>query len=196
MADEPAAVRARGRPRSDAARRAIHEAALRLLATGGYRALTMERIAAAAGVGKQTVYRWWPSKAAVVLDALAAHADADIAVPDTGDGVKDLTRFLAATFRALRNGDAPIVRALMAEAQHDATFARNFWTELIAQRRDAMRTILSRAQARGELAADTDLDLLVDLAYGVMWYRLLLDNAPLTDAAAATIAAVVFRAGE
>jgi len=187
--------RPRGRPRSETARKAVLRAALRLVAAHGYRALTIEGIAAAAGVGKQTIYRWWPSKAAVVLTALAEYADADIPVPDSGDGCDNLARFLGATFAAMRAGYAPILRALMAEAQFDATFAVEFRERLIDRRRAAMRMLLARAQARGELAAAADLEVLLDFAFGAMWYRLLLEHAPLSSAAAKSIARAVFAAG-
>lgn len=187
--------RAPGRPRSEAARRAILGAAMRLLAADGYRALTMEGIAAAAGVGKQTVYRWWPSKAAVVLTALAEHAEEEIRLPDTGDGRVDVARFLRDTFAALRGSAGPAVRALMAEAQLDPAFAAEFRERLIDRRRAGLRALLARARARGELAPDANLDLLMDLAYGVMWYRLLLEHAPPSAAAAAAIARAVFAAG-
>lgn len=166
-----------------------------LLAADGYRALTMERIAAVAGVGKQTIYRWWPSKAAVVLTALAEHAEEDILIPDTGDGRTDLTYVLAGTFTALRGPDGPMLRALMAEAQLDEAFAATFRERLIDRRRTALRSLLARAQRRGELHPAADLDLLVDLAYGTMWYRLLLDHAPLSDFAASALAGAVFAAG-
>lgn len=167
---------------------------MRLLAAHGYRALTMEGIAAAAGVGKQTVYRWWPSKAAVVLAALAEHAEGEIPLPDTGDGREDVTRFLRDTFAALRGSAGPAVRALMAEAQLDPAFAAEFRARLIDRRRAGLRALLARARARGELARDADLDLLMDVAYGVLWYRLLLEHAPPSAGAAAAIAGIVFSA--
>lgn len=195
MSSAAAPPRAPGRPQSEAARRAILDAAMRLLAADGYRALTMERIAAAAGVGKQTVYRWWPSKAAVVLTALAEHAEEEVRLPDAGDGREDVTRFLRGTFAALRGTAGPAVRALMAEAQLDPSFAAAFRERLIDRRRAGLRALLARARARGELAPHADLDLLMDLAYGVMWYRLLLEHAPPSAAAAAAIARSVFAAG-
>ncbi|HEX6536816.1 MAG TPA: TetR/AcrR family transcriptional regulator [Gemmatimonadaceae bacterium] len=192
----PAPARPPGRPRSEPARRAILGAALALLAEHGYRALTMERIAATAGVGKQTVYRWWPSKAAVVLTALGDHAEERIPLPDTGDGRADVTRFIRDTLAAWRGPAGPIVRALMAEAQLDPAFARLFREQLIDRRRAGFRALLVRARARGEIGPHADLELLMDLAYGAMWYRLLLDRAPLSAATAAAIARAVFAAGE
>lgn len=193
--DAEASTRRRGRPRSESARRAVLRAAVQLLAARGYRALTMEGIAASAGVGKQTVYRWWPSKAAVVLTALAEHAEEDIPIPNTGDGRADLAQVLAATFAALRGADGPMLRVLMAEAQLDPAFAVAFRERLINRRRSALRALLARAQMCGELHPDADLDLLVDIAYGIMWYRLLLDHAPLSEIAARAVAGSVFAAG-
>ncbi|GAA2161323.1 TetR/AcrR family transcriptional regulator [Actinomadura napierensis] len=170
-----------GRPRSETARRAILGAAMSGLQEHGYAALTMQGIAAAAGVGKQTIYRWWPSKADVVLDGLVEFADERIAVPDTGSLPGDLAEFLVATFR--QRGQRPVLIGLMAEALLDPVFARAFRDRFLFARRAALRQILDRAAGRGEIAAGIDPDLLIDVVYGVLWYRLMLDHAPLDEAA-------------
>lgn len=172
-------VSRRGRPRDEAARSAILGAAMALLRAQGYRAITIEAIAAKAGAGKQTIYRWWPSKAAVCLDALATHAEFAIGVPDTGKLAKDLDMFLEATFAALKRGSAPIVRSLMAEAQFDPRFAKDFRRRFIALRRRAGAAIIERAIERGELPRRADVEFLTDLVFGPMWYRLLNGHAPL-----------------
>jgi len=181
-----------GRPRSEAARRAILDAASGELEERGYAALTMQGIAQRAGVGKQTVYRWWPSKADIVLEALVEVADSRIAVPDTGALPTDLTAFLAATFR--QRGQRPVLLGLMAEALLDPAFARKFRDRFLFSRRAALRGILDRAAARGEIAPDLDPELLIDVVYGVLWYRLMLDHAPLDEEAGARLADLVLRA--
>ncbi|MGK5555746.1 TetR/AcrR family transcriptional regulator, partial [Actinomadura kijaniata] len=118
----------------------------------GYARLTMQGIAARAGVGKQTVHRWWPSKAGVVLDAL------------TG---------------------------LMAQALLDPGFAAAFRERFLSGRRAVLRGMPERASARGEIAADADPGLLVDVVYGVLWYRLMPDHAPLDEEAGRALAALV-----
>ncbi|MFC4906003.1 TetR/AcrR family transcriptional regulator [Actinomadura gamaensis] len=168
-----------GRPRSEAARRAIIDAAIAELHERGYAALTMQGIAARAGVGKQTVYRWWPSKADVVLEAVAEWAEEQVAVPDEGSLEADLDAFLAATFR--QRGQRPLLLGLMAEALLDPAFAVQLRDRFLLARRAAFRSIFERAAARGEVAPDADPELLMDLVYGTLWYRLMLDHAPVDD---------------
>jgi AcrR family transcriptional regulator len=181
-----------GRPRSEESRRAILAAAIEGLQEHGYAALTIEGIAARAGVGKQTIYRWWPSKADVVLDAMLDLAATRIAIPDAGSLPADLSAFLSATFR--QHGQRTVLIGLMAEALLDPVFAVAFRDRFLFRRRDALRVVLDRAAARGEIAADLDPELLIDVVYGVLWYRLLLDHAPLDEDAGRELAALVVRA--
>jgi AcrR family transcriptional regulator len=156
--------------------------------------LTIERIASRAGVGKQTIYRWWSSKADVVLDAVLDLASTRIIVPDEGSLSDDLIAFLRATFR--QRGERPVLIGMMAEAILDPTFATQFRDRFLFSRRAALRSILQRAAQRGEVAAELDLELLIDVVYGVLWYRLLLDHAPITEAAGQQLAALVVRAAK
>jgi AcrR family transcriptional regulator len=173
-----------GRRRNEAARRAILTAALDLLADADGAPVTVETIARAAGVGKQTLYRWWPSKGAVLLDALLDRAAQDVPAPDTGSLRADLRELAVATFEAAQRAPSgPALRTLVREAARDAHLAE-LMREFTQSRRAAVRAVLERGRERGELAADRDLDLLVDQFYGVFWYRFLLGHAPL-DAAAA-----------
>jgi AcrR family transcriptional regulator len=181
-----------GRPRSETTRRAILVAALDELRESGYGSLTIEGIAARAGAGKQTIYRWWPSKADVVLDALLEVVAAKILVPDEGSLAADLQGFLSATFR--QRGQRPILTGLMAHALLDPAFAVAFRDRFLFGRRAVLREILERAAVRGEIAEGTDLELVIDVVYGVLWYRLMLDHAPLTEAAGSELASLVIRA--
>jgi AcrR family transcriptional regulator len=157
----------------------------------GYAALTMEGIAAHAGVGKQTIYRWWPSKAEVVLEAAREAAAGLIAVPDSGSLDKELRAFLTMTFR--QRDQQPVVVGLMAQALLDAEFADKFREQFILDRRAALRTVFQRAQDRGELASAVPVELLLDLVFGVLWYRMLVGHAPLTPAAARQLADAALR---
>lgn len=188
---------ASGRKRSEASREAILEASLALLRRGGYHELTIDGIAAEAGVGKQTIYRWWPSKGAVVLEAMIERASREIAVPNTGRLGRDLHRFLADSFASARgpNGSAAILRGLMAEAQLDPAFLDQLRTQFIAARRQALRELLERGRTRGELRRSVNLELLLDLVFGPLWYRLLVQHAPLDARFARELAAAVMRVG-
>ncbi|GAB2470418.1 TetR/AcrR family transcriptional regulator [Streptosporangium sandarakinum] len=177
-----------GRRRNEAARRAILDVVVDLIGRDDDAPVTIDTIAAAAGVGKQTIYRWWPSKGAVLLEAMTERADLDIPPPDTGTLAGDLETFLRATFHLAGQATmARLLRKVMVEAQLDPQMGeatRSF----LARRRSALRGLFERAAERGETASGTDPDLLVDQAFGVLWYRILVGHAPLTEASATELA--------
>lgn len=178
-----------GRRRNDAAAEAILDAAFRLLSEPATEPLTVDAIAAEAGVGKQTIYRWWPSKGAVLADALARHAQEVVPPRDTGSFTGDLTAFLVDSFAGLQDeGLAGRLRQIVAAAQHDEHVAR-ILADFTATRRAALRELLQRGRESGDLSADADLDMLVDMVYGVLYYRLLVGHAPLDEKAARSLAA-------
>lgn len=183
-----------GRRRNEAARAAILKAAVDLLVTGADASTTtIDTLASAAGVGRQTIYRWWPSKGAVLLDAMIERASFAVPVPDTGTLLADLHAFLGATFRTADAGNtAAALRGVIAEAQRDQHTAAMLG-EFVEQRRAALRELFTRAISRGELAADTSVDLLVDQVYGVLWYRMLTGHGSLDANAAAELAAALAR---
>jgi AcrR family transcriptional regulator len=189
MTEKEQAPRPPGRPRSEAAGRAILDAARALVLRHGYAGVTTQMIADAAGTGKQTIYRRWSSKPELVLDAFMAHARDRIDLP-TGDNEpveEALVGFLTRLFGALaETGSA--VRGLMAYAQNDADFRAQLKERLIGPRRKALRAILEAAVMRGELPESADLDTTVTALYGAMWYRLMLDE-PMDAAFAARLAA-------
>jgi AcrR family transcriptional regulator len=182
-----------GRRRNDAARDAILDAAFRLLSDPGTENLTIEAIAAEAGVGRQTIYRWWPSKGAVVADALARYARAVVPERDTGSFAGDLAAFLIDSFAGLQDSAYTArLRQIVAAAQQDEHVAQTL-ADFTAARRAALRTLLEHGRDAGELAPGTDLDMLVDMAYGVLYYRLLVGHSPLDEQAARSLAAELTR---
>jgi AcrR family transcriptional regulator len=167
--------------RSERSRRAIVSAAVDLVHEIGYRKLTIEAIAARAGVGKQTIYRWWPSKAAVVLDAWAPEVQQHLSFPNSGDLAADLkTELKSASDLSNDPNFGPSFRALVAESQHDQTLATQLLERIFWPRVEAAKERLRAAQDDGQLAAAIDLDLAIDLLYGAFYYRYLLRAAPLT----------------
>jgi AcrR family transcriptional regulator len=167
---------------------AVLDAAIELLARSDAAGTTVDALAAAAGVSKKTIYRWWPSKGAVWLEAMTRRADLAAPTPDTGSLHSDLHAFLTATFRAVSaTGVAPALRAVMAEAQHDPPAAA-LMHEFTGARRAALGRVIARAADRGELDPAVDPDLLVDQAFGVLWYRLLTGHGVLDATAAAHLA--------
>jgi AcrR family transcriptional regulator len=185
-----------GRRRNEAARRAILEAAVRMLAEVGYEGFAIERLAKEAGVGKQTVYRWWPSKAAVIAEAVGARAQRTIPLPDTGDLLTDLTEFFTTSFAQAEDGTVLAqLRQMMAAALQDAQAAESLGA-FVAGRRHELRTLLERDVERGGgVRSDADLDFLTDLAYGLLWYRGLFGHRPLDADAARKLAASIVAAG-
>ena len=170
----PAPRHRSGRKRSEQSRLAILTAAYELAGEIGYARLTVEGIAARAGTGKQTIYRWWPSKADVVLDALATKADLHIPIPDEGSYAADLRAFLLASFAL--GGQSTLIgilRALMAEAQIDPEFWQRFREGFLQRRRDALGVITGRAAARGDLPPGVSHGTVADIVFGVVWYRVL-----------------------
>ncbi|MCX2948454.1 TetR/AcrR family transcriptional regulator [Lentzea sp. NEAU-D7] len=170
--------------RSDTARRAILAAALDLVAEVGYAKLTIERIAQAAGVGKQTIYRWWPSKGALFFDAfLTLAGDGEAAsLPDTGDLATDIKLVLSATVDELNDPRFDqAMRALHTEIVLDPALAADYATRLDNPMREIKKARLRTAQQAGQLAADVDLEVAVDLIWGPILNRWLHRTAPLTS---------------
>jgi AcrR family transcriptional regulator len=184
-----------GRRRNEAAREAIIDAAIALLQQVGYEGFTIERLARDAGVGKQTIYRWWPSKAAVIAEAVGARARDTIPLPDTGELGADLREFFETTFRQSEDpARLSELKSMMAASIENPEAARPFF-DFLAGRRATLRGLLERGAARAEVAADADLDFLTDLAYGLLWYRGLVGHRPLDDQAARKLAEALVEVG-
>jgi AcrR family transcriptional regulator len=181
-----------GRPRSEPARRAVLEAALRLVARDGYQAVTIKGIAAEAGVGRQTVYRWWDGKGAILLEAIGEYARPSAIPEPTDDPVHDLREVLRGSFR-LSPVAGPIISGLMADATHDPAFLDKLQTDLLARRRALVRETLERGQRSGQIGDGADLALVTDMIWGTMWYRILSRHAPVDEALADELTAAVLR---
>ena len=172
-----------GRPRSEESRRAILTATVELLEDVGWSGLTIEGIAQRAGVGKQTIYRWYDGDLGrIAVEAFIGVSDERIPPPDTGSVAEDLRRIVVPVARrnAKRNeGTALANRSLMAHAQTHPTFEEPYRSIHLHWRRP-MREAVRRGVARGELRHDTDVDLVVDLLLGLQWYRLLVGHRTTT----------------
>jgi AcrR family transcriptional regulator len=161
--------------RSSETHDAILAAAQRLVRRHGYNRVTIEAIAAAAGAGKQTIYRWWPSKAALYLELYEGLVAERKLQFDTGSVAGDLRFFMRRLFRILTATPArAILTGLIAETQSDAEVAKALMTHLVRGRRHMIRGIFERGQSRGEIRGDADIDFAVDLISGAVWFRLLL----------------------
>jgi AcrR family transcriptional regulator len=172
----------RGRPRSEKAQNAVLEAATDLLLDQGLAAVSMDAIAARAGVSKATIYRWWPTKESLALDALFQDWAGVPVVEDTGSLRGDLLRLLRPWARlATARPYGRVIGALLTEAQPDPAFATEYRARFVKPRRDQGRAIFRRAIERGEISADTKVEVALDLLYGPIYHRLLHGHAPLND---------------
>ena len=176
---ESNASRGPGRPRSAEADRAIVDATLTLVAEHGYAALTMEAVAARAGVGKATLYRRYHSKASLIAAAARDAMSRRAPVPDAGAADEDL-RILLRTAVAVLQGTTwgDVLRAVATEAEFDEEFnaeRRAFWE----RRAGELAAIAERGIERGELRSDLDRDLFTDLVLGPIYFRLLVSGAPM-----------------
>ena len=178
---EPNGRRAPGRPRSEDSRKAILRSTLKLLQQMGFPELSIEAIAADADVGKATVYRWWPNKAALVADAFACSADQELRFPNTGSVRSDLTTQMKHLVRILRGRRGRVVAALVGGGQSDPELIDAFRDRFMMPRRYEAYEILRRGVERGELADDVDMDLLLDSLYGAVYMRFLIRQTGLND---------------
>ncbi|RXS94351.1 TetR/AcrR family transcriptional regulator [Silvibacterium dinghuense] len=175
-------MRTIGRPRSQAAHDAILKATLRLITRSGFRAVSVNEIAAEAGVGKMTIYRHWPNKAAVVMDSLLELIGNETAFPKAGSALESLRRQLhlqAAFFRSARGN---LIRSLVSEAQSDPELASAFRDRWLNPRREGVRQNIQAAISEGSLRRDFNIDTAIDQLYGSLYYRLLLGSGAIDDA--------------
>jgi AcrR family transcriptional regulator len=175
--------RRRGRPRSEKARKAILDAAAELLLAQGLEAVSMDAVADRAGVSKATIYRWWPTKETLALEALYQEWDtARPSPPDTGSLRGDLLALLRPWIRRVRARPyGRVVAALIAEAQTDPKFATEYHRRFVEPRREPARALFKHAIERGEIPAETKVEVALDLLYGSLYHRLLHGHAPLDD---------------
>jgi AcrR family transcriptional regulator len=172
--------RAPGRPRSEQARVAILRSTLKLLGDNGFPDLTIEAVAAHASVGKATVYRWWPNKAALIADAFASSTTRNLDFPDTGSVRTDLSQQMRQVIKIFRSRRGRILAAILAAGQSDRDVIAAFRERFMRPRRQQAYVTLRRGIARGELRKDVDLDLLLDSLYGPIYMRFLIRHATMT----------------
>jgi AcrR family transcriptional regulator len=173
----------RGRPRSEASRKAILRAASELLLEHGLNQISMDAVAERAGASKATIYRWWPSKELLALDAVFSEwAPQPASIHDTGSLEGDLLTLVRPWARRLaKKPYGRVIAALISKAQNDPQFAEQYLTRFVQPRRDQSRVIFAHAIERGEIPADTDIEVALDLLYGAIYHRILHGHAELTD---------------
>lgn len=173
--------RSRGRPRDEVARRRILESALAVVEEVGFANATTEAIAERAGASKATIYRWWPNKAAVLIEALREQVEEETPFPNTGDLRQDIHLQLDIFVRLLTSRRGRVFKAFIAAAQSDPEVAEAFRTLWIQPRRQGASRALEQYQHGGCLTERADAGTILDLIYGPIYFRLLAGHAPLTE---------------
>ncbi len=183
-----------GRPRSAEADRAILRAAVDLLADEGYGGVTMEGVAARAGVGKATVYRRWPTKSALVVDAVTACRESGSQPPDTGSTRDDLLVFVRGFMHHLRTSDAGrVMPALVAELSRNPELAAEFREGFVQPRRARVLEAVRRGVERGEVRPDVDAELIADGVVALLMHRFLVTGMEIDDDLPARVVDVLWR---
>jgi AcrR family transcriptional regulator len=154
----------------------------------GPSAVTVEQIAALSGVSKTTIYKHWPNKTAVTIDAFAEHMAQQVPRPDTGSTRTDLTEQVRAVCAFYASSAGRVFAQLIAEVQSDPDGAGLFLDRFLAGRRDAVRELWNRGLRRGDIRPDVDVEIGIDVLFGPAIFRLMTGHAPLDPAAAQAIA--------
>jgi AcrR family transcriptional regulator len=186
--------RAPGRPRSEESRQSILSSTLKLLKQeGGFSDLSIEAIAADANVGKTTVYRWWPTKAALVADAFSASAEQELQFPNTGSVYTDMRLQMRGLIRIFRSQRGKVVAALLAGGQSDPELLEAYRDRFLWPRRRQAYQTLQRGVDRGELPTGSDFDLVLDSLYGPILMRFLIRHVKLEESFADEICGLVLK---
>jgi AcrR family transcriptional regulator len=172
----------RGRPRSEDLHQAILKEALQQVLDSGFRAVSIESISAKAGVGKTTIYRRWPNKAAVVMDAFMREIGPVIAYPETPSATENIRLQMRALATAFRGRFGALIKAILGEAQFDPELAEAFRERWIRPRRQLARATFQEGILNGELRPDLEIETAIDALYGAIYYRVQTGNGLLSNA--------------
>ncbi|WP_095152406.1 TetR/AcrR family transcriptional regulator [Pseudomonas sp. Irchel s3b5] len=171
-----------GRPRSEATRRQILDATIRLLQEKSIQAISIEAIAREAGVSKSTIYRWWDSKALVVIDAFIENQMLKTALPRELGPREAIAQHFRSLVDQYSGWAGRLVAQILAEGQSDPSTLRDFRERFHYGRRAIIRETLEEWRVSGEISPDTDIEILMDLIYGAVYMRLMIGHAPLNQA--------------
>ena len=189
---ESVVLETRGRPRSEESEEAILAATLQLLTQKPLRDITIEEIARKARVGKATIYKWWPSKAYVALDAFLRKMNRMVPTPNTGSVKRDIQEQVRSSMAFTTSPTGRILGQFLAEGQSDKDFALLFRERFLKPRREAVGVIFDRGIKRGEIDQSLDRELVLDLIYGAVTYRLMAGHAPINREMADAMVSILF----
>jgi AcrR family transcriptional regulator len=174
-------AKGRGRTRSAEAEASVLKAALCLLEKKSLRQVTTDAIALRAGVSKATIYKWWPNKRLVALDAFLGGMNERVAMPDTGSALEDFATQLTSVMLFYKSPLGKLFGQFIAEGQSDLGFLALFREKFLFARRDAARVMWQRGVLRGDICKDLDSEIVLDLIYGPMIFRLLAGHGSLAE---------------
>ncbi len=177
----------RGRTRDEEARIRILDATFELVGANSPGKVTINEIAAAGEVAKQTIYRWWPSRTAVLLDALVHGTMKATPFKETDNLQSDFEGHLRGVIRLFNSPTGKIIRELIAESHADETIAEEFRNRFWQPRRDLSQARLQRGIELGQIRSDIDHEVVLDAIYGPLWLRLLIGHLPMKPADARRI---------
>ncbi len=187
MTDSSNLARKAGRPRSEKSRQALLAATRRLLAKKPVSSLTIEGIAREAGVGKPTIYRWWDSKCALVMDAFLTDIAPLVPITENGSAIAALNQQVKLVIELLRGRSGRIVADMVGEGQADPHVLEEFRERFFSQLLAPARAVIERGKETGEIHKDIEADLALDMIYGPIYYRLLVGHRPLDEAFAESL---------
>jgi AcrR family transcriptional regulator len=182
----------RGRHRSLEAEASILKATLHLLERKNLRKVTVDAIAERAGVSKATIYKWWPNKRLVALDAYLVGINERVLIPDTGSAERDFTEQLRSLTEFYLSPSGRLFNQFIAEGQSDPGFLALFRERFLYARRDAARVMWRRGVDRGEIRKEIDGEIVLDLIYGPTIFRLMAGHGALSSAESAAMVEAVF----
>lgn len=189
----PPSPKRRGRQRSAEAESAILKAVMGLLGHKPLCEVTADAIAEEAGVSKATIYKWWPNKTLVALDAFGACLETKLEIADTGSAKEDFTLQLQDTIAFYQSPKGRMLCQFLAEGQSDPEFLKRFRERILKPRRDKLRIIWRRGVERGEIREEVDPELVLDMIFGPMVYRLMAGHGPLDGHQAIAFIDTLFR---
>lgn len=185
--------RGRGRPRSEERRAAVLKATIELVQEDDLRSVSVDRISARSGVSKSTIYRWWPNRTAVAVDAFLHQIMTDSPVPDTGSAAEDFRLTLRGLMEFYSSPLGEVFAQLVGEAQFYPAERERLRDSQVNVRRVAVREIWDRGVARGQLDPNLDPEVALDLIFGAAMYRKALGHAGTTAADADIIVATAMQ---
>ncbi len=168
-----------GRPRSVESEQAVLAATWKLLKETSVRRISIEAIAREAGVGKTTIYRWWPSKTALIVDAFLAQVETVLPFPETETAHEALSQQMQRLVQVLQGDVGRIIAAIIAEGQCDPEALESFRERFLNVRRQIARQVIVKGMQSGEFDASLDPEVVMDMMYGPIYYRLLVKHLPL-----------------